>query len=123
MKYDFVPIDGNSVKSIHKDVVYEREKYPEDVTEKAIELHAAPATRYQMLDWLTSIESGRKPVADIEEGHISTASCILANLAMKTGRVLTYDPNTRQVAGDAEATKLLQRAYRGPWIHPDPNKV
>lgn len=123
MKYDFVPTEGNPPQRIHKDVLYEREKYPEDVTEKAIELHAAPATRGQMLDWLAAIESGKKPIADIEEGHISTASCILANIAMKTGRVLTYDPKTRQVVGDTEATKLLQRTYRGPWIHPDPDKV
>jgi len=62
-------------------------------------------------------------VADIEEGHISTASCILANLAMKTGRILHYDPQTRQVINDEEATKLLQRTYRGPWIHPHPDKI
>ena len=120
MKYDFVPIEG---KPIHQDVIYEREKFPEDTTEPRIELHAAPATRYQLLNFLSSIESGSKPVADIEEGHISTASCILANLAMQTGRVLTYDPKTKEVVGDAEATKLLQRNYRGPWVHPYPDKI
>jgi len=120
MKYDFIPLEG---KTIHKDVIYEREKYPEDTTEKSIELNAAPATRYQMLNLLGAIESGSKPVADIEEGHISTASCILANIAMQTGRVLMYDPKTRQVVGDLEATKLLQRSYRGPWVHPLPETV
>jgi hypothetical protein len=45
---------------------------------------------------------------DIEEGHISTASCILANLAMQLGRPLTYDPSRRKVAGDPEATRLLK---------------
>jgi predicted dehydrogenase len=120
-QYDFTPAgDG---KKIHKDATYEREKYPEDTKEKDIEIHAAPATRMQMLNFLTAIEENKKPVADIEEGHISTASCILANLAMKTGRTLRYDPSTRQVIGDAEATQLLQRTYRGPWIHPLPDKI
>jgi predicted dehydrogenase len=121
MKYDFVPIgDG---KKIHQEALYEREKYPEDVTEKDIEIHAAPATRLHMLNLLKAIESGGRPIADIEEGHISTASCILANIAMKTGRTLRYDPLTRKVVNDAEATKLLQRNYRQPWVHPDPDKV
>lgn len=119
-RFDFTPTEG---KKIHMDVTYEREKYPEDLKEKDIELHTAPATRGQMLNFLSCIESGNKPVADIEEGHISTASCILANVAMKTGRSLQYDPTKRIVVNDEEATQLLTRAYRGPWIHPTPEGI
>lgn len=121
MRYDFIP-NGKEEK-IHKDVVYEKEKYPEDLTEERIELNAAPATRLHMLDFLAAIENKSRPVADIEEGHISTASCIIANLSMQTGRPLIYDPSKRIITGDAEATKLLQRPYRKPWVHPDPKKV
>ncbi|MDJ1472890.1 Gfo/Idh/MocA family oxidoreductase [Xanthocytophaga flava] len=121
MQYDFIPV-GQGQK-IHKDVVYEKEKYPEDLKEKGIELNAAPATRLHMLNFLGAIETNGRPVADIEEGHISTASCILANIAMQTGRPLTYDPITRQVIGDPDATRLLARSYRSPWIHPDPEHV
>jgi predicted dehydrogenase len=117
MSYDFVPLD-NKGKAIHKDVVYEKEHYPEDVTEPDIELNAAPATRGHMKDFLAAVASRGRPVADIEQGHISTASCILANLAMKLGRPLTYDPARREVTGDAEATRLLKRPYREPWKHP-----
>jgi predicted dehydrogenase len=116
MSYDFVP-EGKG-KPIHKECVYERKQYPEDLTEPNIELNAAPATRGHMRNFLAAIESRGRPVADIEEGHISTASCILANLSMKLGRPLTYDPARRQIPGDAEATRLLKRAYRGPWRHP-----
>ena len=49
-----------------------------------------------------------KPVADIEEGHISTASCILANMSMKLGRSLTWDAEKRQVVRDDEANRLLR---------------
>ena len=102
---------------------YEREQYPEDVTEKDIELHAAPATRRHMKDFLAAIASRGQPVADIEEGHISTASCILANLAMQLGRTLVYDPAKRQVVGDPQATALLRRPYRTAWKHPAENLV
>ena len=121
MKCDFIPVgDG---EKIHKEVVYEKEKYPEDITEERIELNAAPATRLHMLNFLEAIENKSRPVADIEEGHISTACCILANLSMKTGRPLVYDPKTRQIVGDPEANSLLQRPYRQPWVHPYPTKV
>ena len=120
-QYDFIPV-GKGQK-IHKDVVYEKEKYPEDVKEPRIELHTAPATRGHMLNFLQAIETGGRPVADIEQGHISTASCILANMSMKTGRPMVYDPKQRQVVGDAEATALLQRSYRAPWQHPHPDSV
>lgn len=122
MQYDFIPMDEKS-KKIHKDVVYEKEKYPEDLKEKDIELNAAPAMRLHMLNFLEAIDKNTKPVADIEEGHISTASCIIANMSMKLGRPLTYDPATRTIPGDEEATKLLQRTYRGPWVHPQVDTV
>ncbi|MEJ1241812.1 Gfo/Idh/MocA family oxidoreductase [Chryseolinea sp. T2] len=122
MRADFTPVDKNAEKK-HLDVVYEKEKYPEDLKEDAIELNAAPATRLHMLDFLAAIDKKSRPVADIEEGHISTASCILANLSMKTGRPIVYDPNSHEVKGDAEATALLRRPYRSPWIHPEASKV
>jgi predicted dehydrogenase len=117
MRADFVPLDKKA-RTIHFDCLFEKEQFPEDVTEKAIELNAAPATRRHMLDFLAAIDQRSRPVADVEQGHISTASCILANLAMHTGRPLAYDPKKRVVAGDSAATRLLRRAYRKPWQHP-----
>ena len=117
MRADFEPRD-NSTDPLHFDCVYEREQYPEDVDEKDIELNAAPATRGHMRDFLSAIENRGRPIADIEEGHISTASCILANLSVELGRTLIYDPAKREVQGDPEATKLLQRNYREPYTHP-----
>jgi hypothetical protein len=71
-----------------------------------------------MRDFLAAIETRGRPVADIEEGHISTASCILANLSMEIGRPIVYDPKQRVVVNDADATSRLKRNYREPWIHP-----
>ena len=72
-----------------------------------------------MLDFLRARETRSRPIADIEEGHISSACCELANVSLKLGRPLAYDPRTRTVPGDAEASRLLARPYRGPWVHPD----
>ena len=91
-------------------MTYELEQYPEDQTEKDLEKHVAPAIRGHMKDFLAAIATRGKPVADIEQGYISTASCILANLSMKLGRTLTWDAGQRQVIGDDEANRLLQPA-------------
>ena len=119
--YDFIPRDGG--KPEHKDQVMELDLYPEDRDEKDLERHVAPAIRGHMKNLLDCIESRSRPVADIEEGHISTASCILANMSMKLGRSLRWDPVKHEVVGDKEANKLLARPYRAPWVHPTASKV
>jgi len=108
-KYDFTP--RGEGEALHGDVLYEKEEFPEDLSEKNIELHVAPATRRHMLDFIAAIDSGGKPVADIREGHISSASCVLGNISMQLGRVLEYDPVNKLVKNDDEATRLLKREY------------
>jgi predicted dehydrogenase len=114
--YDFIPSGGGS--PIHRDVTMELDQFPEDKTEKDLERHVAPAIRGHMKDLLAAIASRSRPVADIEEGYISTATCILANLSMKLGRALTWDAQAGKVSGDEEANGLLTRPYRAPWVHP-----
>jgi predicted dehydrogenase len=118
--YDFFPERGEPV---HKDVTYELDKFPEDNTEPQIEKHVAPAIRYHMKDFLAAIDSRSKPVADIEQGYISSSCCILANMSMKLGRTLEWDAAAGKIKGDEEANRLLRRPYRAPWVHPEPDKV
>ena len=69
---------------------------------------------------MANIASRGKPVADIEQGYISTASCIMANLSQQLGgRTLKWDPTKQEVLGDDEANKLLARPYRKPWVRPE----
>ena len=118
MGYDFVPHgDGTPV---HEDVVYELEQYPEDKTEKDLERHVAPAIRVHMNDLLRAMKTRGKPVADIEQGYMSTTACILANVSMQLGRTLQWDHPRGTVVGDEAANQLLRRPYRAPWVHPEP---
>jgi predicted dehydrogenase len=122
MSYDFTPA-AKDASPIHEDVAYELEQYPEDKTEKDLERHVAPAIRAHMQDFLACIASRGKPVADIEQGYMSTAACVLANMSMRIGRTLEWDHAKGVVVGDAEANRLLRRPYRSPWAHPDPTNV
>jgi len=120
--YDFYP-QGQGQPAAHGEPLYEYDTFPEDQTEKDLEKHCASAIRWHMKDLLSAIASRGKPVADIEQGYISSTSSILANLSMQLGRSLAWDPVKGQVTGDAEANRLLRRSYRAPWIHPEPAQV
>jgi len=69
-------------------------------------------------DFLTAIESGARPVCDIEAIHYSTNMSLLGMLSYKTGRSIQWDGAKETVVGDLEAAKLHRREYRKPWIYP-----
>src|SRR5437588_413500 len=88
-------------------------------------IHMFDMTRWMLeLAWPKRISSsGGILVADIEQGYISTASCILSNIAMNLGRTLTWDAPGQSVVSDDEANRMLRREYRSPWIHPTADTV
>jgi predicted dehydrogenase len=119
--YDFIP-RGNGTP-VHGDWLDERGQYPEDEQHKETELFAAAATRRHMQNFLEARRNGERPVSDIEQGYISSACCILANLSMELGRSLEWDGESGRVVGDEEANRRLARKYRGDWQHPTPESV
>ena len=120
-RYDFVPRDRS--EPAHGEALYEYDKFPEDKTEKDLERHVASAMRVHWKNFLAAVDSRGRPVSDIEEGYITAASCILANIACRLGRTLVWDPEKGRVVDDDEANGLLRRPYRRPWVHPDPRSV
>jgi predicted dehydrogenase len=66
-------------------------------------------------NFLDCVRSGKRPNADIEEGHKSTLLCHLGNIAYRTGHTLNIDPATGHILEDAEAQALWRREYRKGW--------
>jgi len=56
--------------------------------------------------------------ADVREGVLSADMCHLANIAYRLGRTLKFDPKTETFPDDPEATALLTRKYREPYVVP-----
>jgi predicted dehydrogenase len=69
-------------------------------------------------DLLDAIETGRRPVCDIEIGHQSTNMSLLGMLSWKLGRSVEWDGEREVIVGDDEANQLLSRPYRAPWVYP-----
>jgi predicted dehydrogenase len=129
-KFEFFPVGkgGNLAKtpSVRGTNLIELDKYPEDkaTADQGGDADASAAVRGQMRNFLEAranrdTPGKNRPVADIEQGYISTSSSILANISMAlNGRTLEWDPATTSVKNDPEANKLLKRPYRAPWKHP-----
>ncbi|HQG56542.1 MAG TPA: Gfo/Idh/MocA family oxidoreductase [Bacteroidales bacterium] len=56
---------------------------------------------------------------DILEGHLSAAIGHLGVISYRTGRKLTFNPQTEKFVNDPEADKYLTRDYRKPYVMPD----
>jgi predicted dehydrogenase len=67
-------------------------------------------------DFLDCVKSRRKPMVEIEEGHLSTALAHLGNIVARTGRAITFDGAA--IVDDSEANALLNRQYRQHWSTP-----
>jgi predicted dehydrogenase len=66
-------------------------------------------------DWLSSMRTRKRPFCDVEDGHRVATTCNLANMSLRLGRAIRWDPDKEVVVGDKEAAAMCVRAYRAPW--------
>ena len=66
-------------------------------------------------NFLDCIRTRQATVTPIEVGHHSAIPGHLCHIAMLTGRRIRWDVKEEKIIGDAEASKLMSREYRGPW--------
>lgn len=86
------------------------------LTESDVRLYVS---RNHHKNWLECIRSRQRPICDVEIGHRSATICHLGNIAVRSGRPITWDPAREEIVGDADAAKMLSRPYRKPWRLPE----
>lgn len=71
-------------------------------------------------NFLNCVKTREKPVADVEQGHLSTMLCHLANISFKIGnQSIEFDGQNESITNNPEANKYLKRdSYRKPWELP-----
>jgi predicted dehydrogenase len=93
------------------------ESTPEDILEEPLDDKCVKL--YESIDhhqnWLDCIKSRKDPICSAEIGHRSATVCHLGNIAVRTGKKVTWDPLQQQIVGDAELAKWASRPYRAPW--------
>lgn len=75
--------------------------------------HFGSATYAHLLNFLDCIETGETPISDVISQHRSASACHLANISMRLGRPLTWDPRHEIFPDDPAANAMLSRAARG----------
>jgi predicted dehydrogenase len=66
-------------------------------------------------NFLDCIKSRQQPISELESGHRVATLCHLANLSLRLGRKLRWDPAKEDILDDPEASAMLARPYRAPW--------
>ena len=66
-------------------------------------------------NFLDCVKSREDPYFPVEIGHRISTVCHLANLSIRLGRPLKWNPESEQFRNDPEATDLMSRPMRKPW--------
>ena len=91
-----------------------------DNTEPVLQRYGRQADHRHLENFVNAVRNRSTPVADVEEGHVSTLLAHLANISYRVGnRKLLFDEKTETFTDCDEANKYLKRTYREPWVLPD----
>lgn len=77
-----------------------------------------PAHDLNLANWLDCTKSRKQPVMDIESGHRVSSMCILANMAYRLERPISWDAKRERIIDDEPANRLLGSPGRGEWRLP-----
>jgi len=66
-------------------------------------------------NFLNCVKTRSLPIAPAEVAHRSTTTCHVANICLRLGRKLRWDPKAERFVNDPEADKMLSRTMRQPW--------
>jgi predicted dehydrogenase len=70
------------------------------------------ARRGHMEDFFDCVKTRREPVSDVFSHHRAMTTCHLANICIRLGRAIKWDPEKEQIVGDDEANGWLKREQR-----------
>jgi predicted dehydrogenase len=76
---------------------------------------AAEGAQAHARNFLDCVKSRSKCNADVQIGHVSTATTLLGNIAHKTGSLLEWDGRAERFTNSEAANRLLSYKYRAPY--------
>ena len=121
VKMTFLP-GGDSTKFIGPDgwVQIRRsgiDAEPKSLLESKIgpdEVHLIESPR-QDQNFVDAVKSRQPAVSPVDHAVRSDIISHMSDIAVRTGRKITWDPGKNEIVGDAEASRMLSRPMRAPW--------
>jgi len=83
------------------------------IGEEETRLYTNPAGEHR--DFLDAVKRRTDPYFPVDIGHRVSTVCHLANIAIKVGHTLRWDPEAEVFQDDPAATAYLRRDMRKPW--------
>lgn len=74
-----------------------------------------PVSDDHQANFLSCVRSRAEPIAPAEDAHRTITIAHLGNIAMRSGRVIRWDPDREAIVDDSGASRMLSRAPRGEW--------
>jgi predicted dehydrogenase len=66
-------------------------------------------------NFIQCVRSRKDPIAPVEAGYQASYLGMIAEISIKLGRKLKWDPTAEQFIGDEQANRLLSAPMRSPW--------
>jgi myo-inositol 2-dehydrogenase/D-chiro-inositol 1-dehydrogenase len=104
-----IPVDRLKIEPLPRD---EFTSYDFDNLTRPERAGKLDAIINHMGNFFDCIESRRQTISDLESQHRSATTCHLANISMRLGRPLTWDPKREFFVDDNEANSYLKREQR-----------
>ncbi|MEC7564831.1 MAG: Gfo/Idh/MocA family oxidoreductase [Planctomycetota bacterium] len=76
------------------------------------EVYGGPVAANHTANFIEGMNSRKQPISDVWTHNRMLEICHLSNIAMRLGRPLRWDPATREIIGDDQASSFLARENR-----------
>ena len=87
-----------------------------DVKIKSDEIDLADGAKGNHYEnFIQCVRSRKDPIAPVEAGHQASYLGMIAEISIRLGRPLRWDPKSETFPDDAEAMQLLSAPMREPW--------
>lgn len=81
--------------------------------EGAVEgVYGGPVSENHTANFIAAMASRKQPISDVWSHNRMLETCHLANIAIRLGRELEWDPTKREIIGDIQANSFLSRESR-----------
>jgi len=68
-----------------------------------------------LITFAEAVKTRKRAGGNADAAHRSAAILHLANIAIRVGRKIRFDPVKEQIVGDEEANRLVDQPMRTPW--------
>ena len=89
--------------------------YPHDNLARPERMGKLDSIINHMGNFFDCVRQRKRPISDVVSQHRSASVCHLANISMRLGRKLTWDPAKELFVSDDEANRHLSRPQRAPY--------